>query len=407
MKRNKGISLIVLIITIIVIIILAGSVILNLTNSNIIPQANEAKFKTNIEQYNSELAIVISGKYLQSSSFNPRLFNAAAWDGTQGNIAGTIKEYIKSITVADGAKLEIQKGELVYVGDVLVEKDYIKEMGILNKIELGINVIATENATVNGKVATYQNPLIPKGFKAINDGATWPTDWNKGLVIEDVNGNQFVWVPVDGTNVTYTKWCTTNISYASTTDDTLPVGVTNEKNQVLKYGGFYIARYEAGKVGVDQLVSKKNAIVWANIKYTDLKVKSESMYNTDKVKSGLVTGTQWDTIMKWVQNLGKNITDSRSWGNFYDSIAPANVTGYKTKQVAGYSEMWKANNIYDLAGNTWDWTSEIYGATRVCRGGVHYASGGGYAPAAYRGNDYPSVTNASVCLSFRVVLYII
>jgi len=59
MKINKGISLIVLVITIIVIIILAGSVILSLSTNNPIDKSKEATFKTNVVEYNSELALVL------------------------------------------------------------------------------------------------------------------------------------------------------------------------------------------------------------------------------------------------------------------------------------------------------------------------------------------------------------
>ncbi|MFQ8987166.1 MAG: hypothetical protein ACLR6T_00470 [Intestinibacter sp.] len=34
--------------------------------------------------------------------------------------------------------------------------------------------------------------MIPKGFKVTNDGKTIP----EGVVIEDANENQFVWIPV-------------------------------------------------------------------------------------------------------------------------------------------------------------------------------------------------------------------
>ena len=47
MQKNKGISLIVLVITIIVMIILAGSIILSLSNNGIIGKANEAVDVTN------------------------------------------------------------------------------------------------------------------------------------------------------------------------------------------------------------------------------------------------------------------------------------------------------------------------------------------------------------------------
>ncbi|MDD2376529.1 MAG: hypothetical protein PHD15_04365 [Clostridia bacterium] len=234
---------------------------------------------------------------------------------------------------------------------------------------------------------------------AIEDGTEWPTDWNEGLVIEDISGNQFVWVPVDGTNVPYAKWCTTGISNATTTNDSILSGAVDENTQVTTYGGFYIARYEAGNQAAT-LVSKKNATVWTNINYNNSKTQSEAMYNTAEVKSGLVTGTQWDTAMKWIQNASISITDSTIWGNHLNSV----VTGHGVKQVAGYSEIWKAKNIYDLAGNTWDWTNEIYSSSRVGRGGNYGNSGSDYS-AAYRSSIDPIGTGGNV--SFRVVLYIL
>jgi hypothetical protein len=268
---------------------------------------------------------------------------------------------------------------------------------------LGLDVIATENTTFNGQIAEYDNPIIPKGFKAIEDGAVWPTDWNNGLVIEDENGNQFVWVPVDGTNVTYVKWCTTGTSHASTTNDSILSGAVDESTQVTTYGGFYIARYEAGNQS-GTLVSKKDAIVWTDINYTNSKTQAQAMYNMAEVKSGLVTGTQWDTVMRWISNnSGPSVTDSRAWGNHSDSIDPANV-GNGSKRTAGYSPNWKAKNIYDLARNTWEWTNEIYSSYRVNRGGYYNFSGSDY-PAAYRNFFGSSFTNSFI--SFRVVLYVL
>ncbi|MDD2377202.1 MAG: hypothetical protein PHD15_05310, partial [Clostridia bacterium] len=107
MKNKKGISLIVLVITIIVIIILAGAVILSLANNNPIESANEATFKTNVAEYNSELAMAITNKYLQDNSFDSATFDAGVWDGT-GDGTGTIKEYITSMSEVDAAKYEIQ-----------------------------------------------------------------------------------------------------------------------------------------------------------------------------------------------------------------------------------------------------------------------------------------------------------
>jgi len=65
MKRNKsGISLIVLVITIIVMIILAGAIIISLSNSGIIGRAEEAVDVTNIKQIQQIAALAWSEAYI-------------------------------------------------------------------------------------------------------------------------------------------------------------------------------------------------------------------------------------------------------------------------------------------------------------------------------------------------------
>ncbi len=288
-----------------------------------------------------------------------------------------------------------------------------------------------ENSTVDGKTPTYNNPVIPAGFNPVNtQDASWnniSTDWNNGLVIQDIYGNQFVWVPVDGTNVKYEKWTTSGLSYTSTTDDTLPSGfsVSNITN---KYKGFYISRYESAfdyNGGSIRAASKKssnkattnwsagrtslyNGFLWNHISYSDALTYSVNManaygHNTSFVGTNLITGAQWDTVLKWVQNSGKSVTDSRTWGNYVYSSSPANVSGYGSLQISGYSDYWKAKNIYDLAGNIWEWTSERYSVDFVYRGGA-FSTDGGNIPAAYR-NHYVD-NSISRDLGFRIALYI-
>ena len=62
-SKQKGISLIVLIVTIIVIIILATSVILTLSKNSPISSANEARFKGDVRTFQDELAMYISKDY--------------------------------------------------------------------------------------------------------------------------------------------------------------------------------------------------------------------------------------------------------------------------------------------------------------------------------------------------------
>ena len=430
---KKGISLIVLVITIIVIIILSGSVILSLSNNNPITSATEAAFKQSAQEYNSALALYLASQYtnaIPAGSYNP---------ATQANFNSlNIDTVIPNIKTEDKTKYEIQAGKLVYVGINTSEVTMLTAIGIAQAtatpVGLAINVIATDNVTLNGAAASYNNPIIPKGFKAINTtDASWSnlaTDWNNGLVIEDANANQFVWVPVDGTNVTFAKWTTTGIAYndASISDDTTPSGF-NATSITTTYKGFYIARYESmfdyngGSLRVASKVSTNkttlnwsttrnntyNGYLWNFVNYTDSKTYSENMdtaysYDTAKVGTNLITGAQWDTVLKWVQNSGKSVTDTRTWGNHSDSTSPANVSGFGSLQISGYNNNWKAKNIYDLAGNTWEWTSEIYSSYRVHRGGGYADSGSTY-PAAYR--DYSNATHVNDSVGFRVALYVL
>ncbi len=130
MKIKRGISLIVLVITIIVIIILAGSIILNLVNNNIILNANEATFKSSIDTYNSELSTSISNEYLNNPSFDITSYNADVWNGNELNIEGTIKEYIPSISSRDGIEYIITRGKLVYIGNNSDKKQWAVDVGI-------------------------------------------------------------------------------------------------------------------------------------------------------------------------------------------------------------------------------------------------------------------------------------
>jgi hypothetical protein len=123
MKLKKGVSLIVLAITIILIIILAGAVILNLVDNNIIEQSNEATYKANIQAYNSELTFAISSEYALNVNFNPSDFNAIPWNGGVA-VNGTVKQYIPSITKDDGKNYAIVQGKLEYI-DLIVKDGLI------------------------------------------------------------------------------------------------------------------------------------------------------------------------------------------------------------------------------------------------------------------------------------------
>ena len=85
----------------------------------------------------------------------------------------------------------------------------------------------------------------------------------------------------------------------------------------------------------------------------------------------MIWGLQWDATCKWLASSGFNITDSTSWGNYKYSTAD----GHGSKQNTGFSESWKANNIYDFAGNCDEFTQEAQDTfIRDIRGGDYNSS---------------------------------
>ena len=208
-----------------------------------------------------------------------------------------------------------------------------------------------------------------------------------GLVIQDEKGNEFVWVPA--TESTYVK-DTSFPGVTPTGDGTLPNDITDETTDVVKYGGFYIGRYEAGIPEGDTSTSNKTGIP------------------VSKKGTGLLTGKAWDTTCHWIEdslssiNASASLRDSRYYGNYSNSLAPANENS-GTKRTAGFSENWKTKNIYDLAGNVWEWTSEAGSSSFIYRGGS-YNPYGGNNPVSYR-NDI-IVSDAYDDVGFRSRLYI-
>jgi type II secretory pathway pseudopilin PulG len=146
MNLKRGISLIVLVITIIVIIILAGAVILSLANNNPITQASEAAFKSNVDSYKSQLTLALTKRYAEIPSFNPDTFYARSWDGSVGDIIGSVKEHIPNITPTDGAKYVITQGKLQYIGNDTAEKQWAKNIGINDALALWIDALDFKNS---------------------------------------------------------------------------------------------------------------------------------------------------------------------------------------------------------------------------------------------------------------------
>ena len=406
LTQKRGISLIVLIVTIIVIIILAAAVILTITKNNPVSSAKEATFKEDMASIQDELSMYLSKKYTD---------DPLSFEKSSVNLSGDTMVTELPSTKKYKEKVSVVKGKLVWAGETENNTEYkwfTEVTGNTSNSETVKEEWQDTIASVNDGVP------IPKGF-TYKEGTK-----DTGLVIQDdEKGNEFVWVPA--TESTYIKDTSFRGNVTPTGDDTLPNGITDETSDVKKYGGFYIGRYEAGvpenQTTIDGKsydtsdvegipVSKKGATVWTCINNINAKKNAENMIANDYVQTGLLTGKAWDTTCHWIEdslssiNASASLTDSRYYGNHNNSLAPANENS-GTKRTAGFNENWKTKNIYDLAGNVWEWTSEASSSYFIARGGSSENDGDlYYYPVSYR-NGF-GVYSAAINIGFRSRLYI-
>ena len=182
--------------------------------------------------------------------------------------------------------------------------------------------------------------------------------------------------------------------------------LTSEYNamiaSVLKYKGFYVARYEAGLDENKNIVFKDASVAGNNVTTADASNSETSSWyglykkiktfttDSDKVVSSMIWGSQYDAMMNWMAKTGKEVGTADSTGEKRNTYT---VTGKNTKDVI--------NNVYDLYGCHLEWTLEAYHSD-------NRADRGGYSDnldsPAYRGDINPSLTYRD--FSSRATLYI-
>ena len=356
-NKNKGITLVALVITIIILLFLAGISISALTNTGIFGKAKEAKQKsadaeldqnTKLDSYEEEIS-----NYLQP------------------DVKQAIKKG-KPLSTDKNTEIEDEKG---------------------NKI------------------------VIPAGFKVTGDATTV----DKGIVIEDATsgataGSQFVWVPVgkitkaDGTkteiklnrytfasNGTPTEKNEEVIdSYFSETaskGNTVAKDITNFKNSVKTNGGYYIGRYEARKNETSGKLTEVNSdSVWNNITQPNAATQARNMYDEQQpFTSDLMNSYAWDTAITFIQN-------------YTDKTNYANQSSLNTSFLSTGTTNDNPCNIFDMASNVIEWTTETSNNSDfpcVNRGGDYYNN------YNYTSNRYGNNTSYSdVYIGFRPLLYL-
>ena len=374
-NKNKGITLVALVVTIVVLLILAEISISALTNTGIFQKAKDAKQK----------------------SANAELDQNTKLDSYEEEISNYLPQDVKQ-AIKKGKPLSTDKNT-----------EIVDEKG--NKI------------------------VIPAGFKVTGDATTV----DKGIVIEDATvdkdgkptataGSQFVWVPVgkitkeDGTKTeiklnrytfasdgTPTEKNNEVInSYFSETEskgNTVAKNIVNFTNSVKANGGYYIGRYEARTTtartasgnALTQITEKGTDQVYNYVTQKQAAEQAQGMYTSNNFTSDLMNSYAWDTAITFIQKC----TDKPNYANQTSLNKSLSQTGTTNDNPC---------NIFDMASNVWEWTTET--SSRISSATLSEA------PCAYRGGLYGNsryytsyrgdtgLSDSSNIIGFRPLLYV-
>ena len=397
MKKENGITLIALVITIIVLLILAGVSIAMLTGENgILTQAQNAKNRT-------EEAEAQERKDLDKQ--NEIISNAIGLPETSDT------------------------------------KPFLPEGATVTNNDLNTGVTIRD---VNGNEWVWIE--VPKSIYTNTEynGGTAPTSSEDYEKIESVMKEYAKDYRQSGYEDT---WYSEEQHGFASADD-----YNNHKNSMLKSvyenGGFYIGKYEVGiKEDIYRAYGTDFETEHPTTGYTPVIQEGKYVYNWVRCKqaqelskslatgertSSLMFGIQWDLVMKHIETKkGKTKeelkTKSTDWGNYLDATFDItkgqysenkgetykSVTGTYSKQqnadvllTTGVTNRNSTLSIYDLAGNVFEWTLEQYtsNANRPCaiRGG-RYNGGGDKHPGS--NHDYDSTTYSLYHDGFRTALW--
>ena len=450
-EKNKGITLTVLVITIAVILILSG-VTINaifaddglINKSRDLQKKANQNIKTGTEDVD-DLVNMLDNEMQQNSSGDqnptekPKITDSSlkSDDRTNTDSETVIAKDSKGnqIVVPGGFKIADDSGDTVEKGVVIEDKEgnqfvwipvsninadgsnkIIKDDGSEVEITLGRYTFdGAYNSTTKKVEGTGEPTLVQKGSEYAAVTAANVAD---GTVNTNYKIGDRYYELSDKNRLSNEKG---DITATNTTAKDLEAFINKTKANK----GFYIARYEASygsgynSSGTDTATKFGNAkplskvstanstssmdyktpgTLWNFITQPQAAMVSKNMYSGNNyVESDLINSYAWDTAIVYIQEMGNT-----NYAN-----ANRDTTGNKSLKNTGETGD-KVCNIFDMAGNLWEWTTEYSTDTDssdafpcTCRGGYYNFSS---AYTSFRGDDY--ATSRGYRFSFRLLLYV-
>lgn len=393
-RKNNGITLIALVVSIIVLLILAGISISMLSGENgILNRATEAKEKTALAQDTENKTLDIYENYI--NDYTSRLPKTST---TQPYLPDSSFKYIYGNLNSGLVIQDSNQNEYVWV-------------------EVPKNIYSDNNYNENG---------IPNSSTDFENIQKCLKSYTRDYASSEYNDS--------------------NTNYISLYNSML--------KSIYENGGFWIGRYEASTPNnklktshskiqnTDKAIIKQNVFPYNNLTRDEAQILATRM-NYKNSTSSLLFGIQWDLTLKFIEE--KTVKNANSTnqetvrstiknaltqkgkelGNYYDNLW--NITNQQAKYfmhsekelgncpksknsigaillTTGADESFSLMNIYDLAGNVYEWTLEFYTDDRPClgRGGYFY----GYSsscPANFRNNT--ELTYSSSFFGFRICIW--